>query len=104
MSTLRRVIIHNAEHVDHDDREHALVVSPLPAFDAGAAVWRRVQGILQKRIATMEANVDKATDAWGAEQGLSRAEWEAKMRSYAFALEELHKLAEDIAASQSEIP
>ena len=104
MSTLRRVVLSTVEPNDPADREFSLVVSPLPHVDTGVAVWRRVHAILRARIATMEANIDKATEEWGTEQGLSRADWETRMRNYAYALEELHKLAEDLVASQSEIP
>ncbi len=104
MSTLRRFIISPIEDVGVSEYERSFVVNPLPARDSSAAVWRRVNTIIQRRIAMMEANLDKATDEWGAEQGLSRAEWEVRIRNYTCALEELHKLADDIVASQSEIP
>jgi hypothetical protein len=103
MSTLRRVVLSTVESRDPADHEFSLVVSPLPQ-PSNAEVWRRVHGILRARIETMEGNIDRATDEWGAEQGLSRADWEMRMRNYAYALEELHKLAEDLIASHNEIP
>lgn len=104
MSTLRRVVLSSVEPNDPADREFSLVVNPIPFVDPSDEVWRRVQGLLQRRIERMEANIDKATDEWGAEQGLSRADWEMRMRNYAYALEELHRLAEDLVASRSEVP
>jgi hypothetical protein len=104
MSTLRRVVLSTVEPKDHGDRDYSLAVNPLPFVDTSGEVWRRVHGLLQRRIKVMEANIDKATADWGAEQGLSRAEWEMRMRNYAYALEELHKLAEDFVSSRNEIP
>jgi hypothetical protein len=104
MSVLRRVVISRAEEIEPTDRERSYAINPLPVRDMSSGVWARVHATLQRRIAVMEANIDKATDAWGTEQGLSRTEWETRMRNYAFALEELHKLAEDLTASQNEVP
>jgi hypothetical protein len=52
----------------------------------------------------METHVEKVTDAWGDLQGIDRHEWQARLRSYMFALEELRSLAGELAASRREIP
>lgn len=109
MSVLRRLVLNSPGHpqeVAHGPSTETRREPPVrrSSFDRNAEVWKRVQGILARRIDTMEKNVEEVTDAWGDLQGIDRHEWEARLRSYTFALEELRSLAAELAASRSEIP
>ncbi len=109
MSVLRRLVLNSPGHPHEIAREPAHETRREPSvrrstFDRNAEVWKRVQGMLARRIDTMERHVDEVTDAWGDLQGIDRHEWEARLRSYTFALEELRALAGELAASRSESP
>lgn len=109
MSVLRRLVLNSPGHpqeVAHGPSTETRREPPVrrSSFDRNAEVWKRVQGILARRIDTMEKNVEEVTDAWGDLQGIDCHEWEARLRSYTFALEELRSLAAELAASRSEIP
>lgn len=110
MSVLRRIVLHNQAshagqaHVSLGEPERPIALAAVPSSDRSATVWARVVDVLSRRIGAMEENIEKATDEWADLQGLDRAEWEVRMRSYAYALEELHALADALAASRSEIP
>lgn len=109
MSVLRRLVLNSPGHPQESSRAPSTETRREPpvrrsSFDRNHEVWKRVQGIVARRIATMEKHVEEVTDAWGDLQGMDRQEWEARLRSYASALEELRSLAEELSASRSEIP
>lgn len=108
MSVLRRLVLNSPSLAQEQLSDRAVETrreAPVRrTFDRNAEVWTRVQGIVARRIATMQEHVDEVTDAWGDQQGLERHEWQARLQSYTHALEELRALAEELQASRSEIP
>ena len=104
MSVLRRVVLHSHAPVVLVEPERPIAFAAVPVRDRSETVWTRVLDVLNRRIAAMEEQIETATDEWADLQGLERAEWEVRMRSFAYALEELHALADTLEASRSEIP
>ncbi len=104
MNPLRRVIINGASSPSAVDAQRALEVPSSPPRKTRDEAWNRVLSLVGRRIARMEANLEKATDEWADLQRMERAEWEQRLRSYAYALEQLHELSEELIASRGEIP
>jgi|LauGreDrversion4_2_1035121.scaffolds.fasta_scaffold1725218_1 hypothetical protein len=104
MSVLRRLVVHSHAPLVLVEPERPIAFEATPVRDRSETVWTRVLDVLNRRIGAMEENIEKATDEWADLQGIERGEWEVRMRSYAYALEELHALSDALEASRSEIP
>ena len=107
MSVLRRLVLHSSNVSTILEEPETPGTRPMPSSPVRGRspdVWNRVLDVLNRRIAVMEENIEKATDDWADLQGMKRNEWEIRMRSYAYALEELHALADTLTASRNEIP